>query len=203
MLLSWLGAALLVCGACGGEAGSPVGLSRPRGDDHPTKGASGATPGAPSPLPADFRDHMARLTTRQLSRGHAERFDAIVWVNDVARAAWDGSGAMPEGAWLVEEAMAHDGATPAEPMGFLVMQKQSGNWRFVAIGPDGDVAEGTRTERCAACHAQAPRDFVFQALSSSTSSAAPRMATVANTVASAAAATDARSAGSASLPSSR
>jgi hypothetical protein len=150
-----------------------------------------AGPMAPSPVPDDFREHMTKVVARQLSRGHGEKFDAVVWVNDLAKPAWDAGGAMPDGSVLVEEAVervARGGAA-----GLLFMEKKDGAWRFQAVGPDGTVAEEAR---CAACHAQAARDDVFRVdQSSSAASSAVITAKVPTAVATAAATYDARSAG--------
>ena len=54
-------------------------------------------------MAADFRKTMVRLTDRQVSEGHGERFDAIVWANEAATGAWETGSAMPDGAVLVEE----------------------------------------------------------------------------------------------------
>lgn len=124
-------------------------------------------------MPADFRAHMTRVVGRQLSRGHAERFEGVVWANDVARAAWASTGAMPDGAMLVEELFSRDvvagtlprGRSSAEerPAGLLVMRKGAGSWRFVSIGPAGQVVDdAAHVASCVACHRQAPSDFVFR-----------------------------------------
>jgi hypothetical protein len=145
---------------------------------------------------------MARVVGRQLSRGHAERFDGVVWVNDVGRAAWDGAGDMPDGAMLVEEAIARvDGGD--RPAGLLVMQKSGGAWRFVSVGPGGEVVDDARVAPCAACHRQAPRDFVFRPQTSSTATNAAITATAPTSVATTAATIEARSAGLADSPSRR
>lgn len=163
----------------------------------------------------DFRARMVRVGERALSRGHAERFDAIVWANELAHAAWDDAVApMPDGAMLVEEAV--DRATPApaggavergeRAAGLLVMEK-SGLWRFDSVGPDGDVADEARVAPCAACHREAPRDGVFPvgppAQPKMATSSAAITATAPTSVARAAATYDARSAGAADAPSSR
>jgi hypothetical protein len=104
---------------------------------------------------------MARVGERQLSRGHAERFDAVVWANDVARATFDAAtGDLPDGAMLVEEAFERP---PRDaPAGLLVMEKREGVWRFTAVGPRGEATEDAHTAAtCAACHRDAPRDSVF------------------------------------------
>ena len=101
-------------------------------------------------------------------------------------------------------------ATAARPVGLLVMEKRAESWRFVAVGPDGEVVSDARVAPCAECHRDAPRDFVFrrpsEAPAGQSSSAAANAATTATaptTVATAAATYDARSAGSAPAPSSR
>jgi hypothetical protein len=156
---------------------------------------AGAMP--PSPVPADFRDRMTKVVPRQLSRGHGERFDGIVWANDAAKAAWAAGADMPEGAALVEEALETpirgDPKSGDHPAGLLFMEKKDGAWRFQAVGPEGSVAE---EPRCAACHAQAPHDDVFRVdQSSSAASTAAITAAVPTAVATTAATTDARSAG--------
>jgi hypothetical protein len=114
----------------------------------------------PSPVAADFRSHLVRVTERGVSHGHAERFDGVVWANDVARAGWDGAGDMAEGALLVEEAIEKT-AKGDRAAGLLVMEKRSEAWRFVVVDAGGRVVEWTRVEACAACHKDAPRDSVF------------------------------------------
>ncbi len=150
-----------------------------------------AGPMAPSLVPDDFRERMTKVVALQLSRGHGEKFDAVVWVNDVAKAAWDAGGAMPDGSVLVEEALervARGGAA-----GLLFMEKTDGAWRVQAVGPDGAVAEEAR---CAGCHEQAARDDVFRVdQSSSAASSAAITAKVEAAVATAAATYDARIAG--------
>lgn len=118
-------------------------------------------PGEASPVPADFRDRMARVVDRAPSHGHAERFDAVVWANEVGRAAWNGAGDMPDGAMLVEEAIER---TPKgdRAAGLLVMQKSGGTWRFVVVDAAGHVAKESQEALCAECHREAPRDYVFR-----------------------------------------
>ncbi len=195
----------LVSSSCARPSGLPVGVSPPRGMDRSAVQARSAAPAGGALFPADFRHSLSAVTLRKLSRGHAERFDAIVWANDVARVAWDGSGAMPDGALLLEEAIAppERASERDKLLGLLVMRKDAGQWHYVAVGPDGGVAEESRTSRCAACHEQALRDSVFQEVSTIVTITAPKMAIVPNSVASAAATSEARSAGSAALPSSR
>jgi hypothetical protein len=104
---------------------------------------------------------MTKMGDRQISRGHAEQFDAIVWANDVARGTWNRArGDTAEGAIFVEEAIERssrgDGAA-----GLLWMEKRGGSWRFGAAGADGERADSAQTALCAECHRDAPRDFVF------------------------------------------
>jgi hypothetical protein len=115
----------------------------------------------PSPVPADFRAHMARVSERAISRGHADRFDAVLWANEAAHGAWDGSGAMPDGALLVEEAIERT-AKGDRPAGLLVMEKHGEVWRFVLVDATGHVVEWARDAVCASCHRDAPHDFVFR-----------------------------------------
>ncbi len=103
------------------------------------------------------------MSDRFLSQGHADRFDAVVWANDAARAARDGlegRGDFADGSQLVEEALGR-AAADGGAVGLLVMEKREGTWRFVAMGPDGEVVDDARVAACAACHRDAPRDFVF------------------------------------------
>jgi hypothetical protein len=157
--------ALALGGACRtGAAGPPVGVSTSRAYESSTPlvvdaGAHGA------PLvPADFRDHMIKVADRRLSRGHAERFDGIVWANEAAHGAWDGAGDMPDGALLVEEAIEHTAKGDAAA-GVLLMEKKDGAWRFASAGPNGDPLDPALAgARCAACHIDAPKDSVFRLL---------------------------------------
>jgi hypothetical protein len=195
---------LAACAAKGG--GEAIGVSLPRGAPGGGGGRGDGGLGKPSPVARDFRERMVRLDDRQLSRGHAERFDAIVWANDVARAAWDDALApMPDGAMLVEEAIER-AAQGDRPAGLLVMEKRDGSWRFVAVGADGEVVDDARVARCATCHREAPRDSVFPVgppqPKTTTTSAAMTM-TAPTAVAAAAATHEARIAGSVALPSSR
>jgi hypothetical protein len=187
-------AAVVALAACRPSPLDAVGVSDKRVSG--TSAAPDAGPMPPSPVPADFREHMTKVLGRQLSRGHGERFDAIVWANDAAKGAWDAGGEMPDGAVLVEEAIERVGSGAGRgdrPAGLLLMEKGEGAWRFRAVGPEGSVAEEAR---CGACHAQAPRDRVFRVdQSSSAASAAASTATVPAPVATMAATVDTRSAG--------
>lgn len=201
-----VGAGLLSGGSgCGGRDTAMVGISPPRAAE---RAPGSAAADAASPVPADFRAHLSRLGDRFLSEGHGDGFDAVIWSNEAARTGPDGGGAFPDGAMFVEEAIGRgDGGAPD---GLLVMEKRAESWRFVAVGPDGEVVSDARVAPCAECHRDAPRDFVFrrpsEAPAGQSSSAAAKAATTATaptTVATAAATYDARRAGSAPAPSSR
>jgi hypothetical protein len=202
-------AATLVSGGtsgCGGRDVGLVGISPPRAaEQRPPQGLTDAS----SPVPADFRTRLARVSDRFLSEGHGEGFDAVVWSNEAARAGTDAGGTFADGAMLVEETLdrgAHDGGAA----GLLVMEKRAETWRFVAVGADGEVVSGARVALCAECHRDAPGDYVFRTprpaqapQSTSAATSAAMTARAPTPVATAAATYDARSAGSAPAPSSR
>jgi hypothetical protein len=152
---------VLAVGACRAEPGAAVGVSSPRAvTEGPSPRTIDASAAVPSPVAADFREHMARLGERAVSRGHAERFDGVLWANDVAHTGWDGPGDMSDGALLVEEAIEKT-AKGDRAAGLLVMDKRGGTWRFVVVDAGGHVVEWSRVEACVSCHRDAPRDFVF------------------------------------------
>ena len=200
MTVAW--AVLAACRP--GQPDTLVGVSTPRAAEEsnsPKRLDAGAVKA--SPVAPDFRSHMERIVERQLSRGHAEQFDAIVWANEVARAAWEGGSEMPEGALFVEEAIeaSREGDRAA---GLWVMEKRGGIWRFTAVGPDREMADEAHVSACAACHKDAPRgDFVFPVQRINKAPSAAMTATAPTPVATAAATYDARSAGSAAAPSNR
>ncbi len=154
---------------------------------------------------------MSRVSERFLSRGHAERFDAVVWANDAARTAASTGSDFADGAMFVEEAIAR-GVLDGGASGLLMMEKRSGTWRFAAMSGEGegerDVASDSQVALCGECHRDASHDFVFRttapASQSSSAAASAAMTAIAPTaVAIPAVKYDARSAGSADLPSSR
>ncbi len=147
--------------ACGaGENLGPIGVSGPRPAESSAAIADAGSDVA-SPVPADFRAKMTRVTGKQTSHGHADRYDAIVWANDGARSAWDGDGDMPDGSMLVEELSEHVRGGEAEA-GLFAMQKSNGSWRFFAVSARGAVAPDATVARCDACHRDAPHDHVFR-----------------------------------------
>jgi hypothetical protein len=203
---------------CGARDSGLVGISTPRAAER----VDGSATTDASPVPADFRARLSRVSERFLSEGHGDAFDAVVWSNEAARAGADAGGAFGDGAMFVEEAIGRDARDAREArdaqdaldagagVGLLVMEKRADAWRFVAVGPDGDVVRDARVAPCADCHRDAPRDFVFRTpspaparQSSSAAASAATTATAPTTVATAAATYDARSAGSADVPSRR
>ncbi len=191
---------------CGGHEVGPVGISTPRAAER----APSQPTDAGSPVPADFRAHLSRISDWFLSEGHGEAFDAVVWANDGARAGADAGEGFADGAMLVEETLDRGSLDGGAPLGLLVMEKRAETWRFAAVGPDGEVASSAAVAACAQCHRDAPDDFVFrtprpvqagQNIKATTSAA--MTVTAPTPVATAAATYDARSAGSAPAPSSR
>lgn len=157
--------AVVLVAACRAEPGPAVGISSPRAViEGPSVRTVDASAAVPSPVAPDFREHMARVTERAVSRGHAERFDGIVWTNDAAHTAWEAAGNMPDGAMLVEEAIERTGKGD-RAAGLLVMEKHGEAWRFVVVDAAGHVVQWTRGEMCTTCHKDAPRDSVFHLVS--------------------------------------
>jgi hypothetical protein len=193
-------------GGCGARDAELVGISPPRAAERATvRGA----PDSISPVPADFRARLSRVSDRFVSGGHGDGFDAVVWSNEAARSGVDAAGGFADGAMLVEELLGRGAADGGSGEGLLVMEKRVEGWRFVAVGPDGEVVADARVGACAECHRDAPRDFVFQTpsqaarQSSSADASAATTTTAPTTVAIPAATYDARSAGSADAPSRR
>jgi hypothetical protein len=180
----------IVAVACRPSPLDAVGISMPRAAD--SSSVDDAGPEVGLPLLGQLAKQMNNVLPRQRSRGHGERFDAIVWVNDQGLAAWDSGGVMPDGAVLVEEAV-ELAAKGDRPQGLLVMEKKDGAWTFRAVGADG----GSVTDsRCAACHDEAARDDVFRVDQSRQAAMTDATtATVPTAVATMAATYDARSAG--------
>jgi hypothetical protein len=199
-------ALLASSGGCASHDSDLVGISPPRAAERTT--SHGATD-ASSPVPSDFRVRLSRLGDRFVSAGHGSGFDALVWSNEAGRAGALGAGGFAEGAMLVEELLGRGASDGGAAEGLLVMEKHEDAWRFVAVGPDGEVVADARVAACAECHREAPGDFVFRpptqvARQSSSADASAATTTMApTTVAIPAATYDARSAGSADAPSRR
>jgi hypothetical protein len=142
---------------CGGAEVGLVGVSPPRAVEPAAVLDAGAEE---APVPPDFRAHLSRVSDRFLSRGHADRFDGVVWASEDAAVAAASGGDFADGARFVEEAFGRD-VTDGGAAGLLAMEKRAGVWHFAAVGPDGDVAGDARTSACVTCHRDAPHDFVF------------------------------------------
>ncbi len=145
--------------SCGGREGPPVGISPPRATERGPGGPDAAA-GPPWIAPDDFRARLSPISERFLSRGHAERFDAIIWADKPSGTA-DAGSAFAEGAMFVEETIAR-GVADGGGSGLLMMEKRSGTWRFAAVSTEGDITSDSRVAPCAECHKEAPRDFVFR-----------------------------------------
>jgi hypothetical protein len=177
-----------------------VGISGPKAAPASSVDAAAVVPPILAP---DFRAKMTLVMPRQVSEGHGERYDGIVWASEAAQGAWASGGDVPEGGVLVEE-LVERAAKGDRGAGFLVMEKKAGGWGFAAAGPDGQVADDAQTARCGTCHAQAPRDQVFRVPQKTTAATTAAMtATAPTSVATPAATHDARSAGAADAASSR
>jgi hypothetical protein len=148
--------ALASLGACSAQAMSTVGVSAPRAPESVAETVDAAPP-PPPPVAADFRSHMTRLSDRFLSRGHAERFDAVIWGN--AEVAPDGTDDFPEGTVFVEDAVVRD-TRGDRPFGLLVMTKEKDSFRFDAVDADGRVEPADHVAACTTCHREAAH-FVF------------------------------------------
>jgi hypothetical protein len=143
---------------CGGAEVGLVGVSPPRAVEPALAVLDAGAKEAP--VPADFRARLSRVSDRFLSRGHAGRFDGVVWASEEAAVAAASGGDFADGARFVEEAFGRDGVDGGAA-GLLAMERRKGIWHFAAVGPDGDVAGDARTGACVACHREAPHDFVF------------------------------------------
>ncbi len=149
--------AIGLIGCTAGSAGS-VGFSPPRAAERTAPATDAAAPEA-SPVFANFRLHMVRVSNRFLSDGHGERFDAVVWANAAAQSALRTPRQMDDGALLIEDTSVHD-ARGERPTGLLVMEKRQGQWSFASVAPDGSAVTDPRVTLCATCHRDA-RDSVF------------------------------------------
>jgi hypothetical protein len=126
-----------------------VGVSPPRAPEMSDRAIDAGAP-EPSPVPEAFRSTMTRASERFVSRGHGQRFEALVWADPQVLARWDTPAQIPTGALVLEESFVHDGADE-RPGGLLVMQKQATGWRFSAVTPEGEVAS---LIACSTCHEQ-------------------------------------------------
>ena len=198
--------------ACARET-ALVGISPLRTEVPPERSTdAGAEGGGLVPVREGAHARMQRVSDRFVSRGHGEHFDAVVWANDQARAALETGGDAGEGAKFVEDALfgpaGAAGAAPTDVPPQLAMEKHGGAWRFTAVEADGEAVAEARLEACGECHRGAPRDSVFRpplarptSQTNSATSSAAMTATAPTVVAIPAATYDAKSAGSAALPS--
>jgi len=137
---------------------SSVGISAPRAPEAVAEAVDAGQP-PPPPVAPDFRSHMTRLSDRFLSRGHAERFDAVIWGSALEEPDGGRQDDFPEGAVFVEEAIVRD-TRGDRPFGLLVMTKQKDAFRFDAVDADGRVAPPEHVAACIECHREAAH-FVF------------------------------------------
>lgn len=138
-----------------------VGTSRSSGASHVTTEAGVDAPTharAPSALPADYRTAWPKKTAARFVSSHAMgRYDADLFASE--------PGAPAVGARLVEE---HFERGTSKPGPIYMMEKREpgydatqGDWRYVVVGPDGNLVTDGKAPLCAGCHAEAPRDQVF------------------------------------------
>ena len=148
---------LILLAACAPKAGAPVGVSENRPVAHASSVAP--SPGAPNPIPVDFRSTYAKLGARFASQGHfVGRYDAQIWASADAADAWNKSSTFPDGARLIEEHLER-GADRVGPL--LMMERRSNAWRWTMVASDGRVILDGDANACAQCHAEAPHDSVF------------------------------------------
>jgi hypothetical protein len=109
-------------------------------------------------LPPDFRAWPRVNRARFLSLGHAGgRYDADVFASEP-----DGGG----GERFVEE-MFERGTTRPGPTYMMERLAPSADadtppWRYVVVGPHGELVKEGPIESCAGCHREAPHDGVFR-----------------------------------------
>jgi len=135
---------------------------------------SGRPPRPPTPdeQPAKPWDAFASLDTLKTvgetrSAHPAGDFIASIRVNDVAaRYGTKGRDPLPEGA-LVVEALATEANTP--PAVYYAMLRKApgyfpdgGDWAYFVVAADGTIEAEGKLALCARCHAEAPREHVFE-----------------------------------------
>lgn len=175
LIVALVGAAAAAA-ACERPPESPVGVSNAQRPHGAVASDAGAAPGKRelAILPRDFRTRYAKLSAaRFVSQGHAAgRFEVEVYANDAAKDAFGRqSGAFPQGAVLVKEHWERP-PVPSEgtlkPGPVMAMEKMApgfdaehGDWRYVVVGPEGDVLQDGKPDGCVLCHDDAPHDHVF------------------------------------------
>jgi hypothetical protein len=134
-----------------------------------TNAADAGAPANVAVLPRDFRTTFTKASrARFVSKGHLDdRFSVDVYVNAQASSAYASESApFAPGAMLVKEQFdRRDG----QPAGILAMEKrepgydaENGDWRWIVIDAKGALVREGKLERCAACHRESKRDFVFR-----------------------------------------
>lgn len=161
----------LLCLCVAWTAGSLVSCKRPRTAEEadPIDGASAsAEPDAgPTHLPR-FAELGSFAAVSKLRTAHPLGDRAAVVKVDPSAAAYGkpGRGTMPVGAMVVEElSVEPDGP----PLLFYVMEKQpagfyaeGGDWSYSVVSADGMFRATGKLTLCARCHAEAPKDFLFE-----------------------------------------
>ena len=165
-----LGAACTACGASS-EREPAIGSSSGPSVAEGAPGGNGGDAGPPlvTPVPADFRVSMTRVTPAPfVSKGHAGgRWSAVVYADPSGVDALRGDRtAVPVGARFVEEHFEQNDAG-AGPI--MMMKKEApgfdperGNWRYVVVGTKGELVKDGVVESCAGCHGEAPGDHLFR-----------------------------------------
>lgn len=101
-------------------------------------------------------------------------FTATIHVNDAAKAYGDKSREpMGPGAVVVASLRAEQGA---DVTSYYVMERKApgyfpegGDWAYFVVDPAGKVEAGGKLKLCARCHAEAPREHLFESLHSAIS----------------------------------
>jgi hypothetical protein len=111
----------------------------------------------------EFRTRFAVLHAPFRSEGHGGGWDAAIFGDDAAKAAWEAREPLPIGARLVMEHAAPGG--DKGPIFLLERRAEGLRWLVLAadgsLVADGDGREGTSTHPCARCHDGAPAGSVF------------------------------------------
>ncbi|GMV38457.1 MAG: hypothetical protein AMXMBFR64_01730 [Myxococcales bacterium] len=127
---------------------------------------AGGTP-TPNPIPSDYKATFTKVTDRAKSDTH-EGMMVEVWINDLAKAAFDaGAGPFAEGSIVIKEHYGDD--TTTDVMAWTTMEKRSagyapdtGDWYWAKVMGDGTVEMDGTPAMCTACHAAAKdKDWVF------------------------------------------
>lgn len=147
---------------CGATAPVPARKQREIPRPAPTE------PGLP---PFDGLDGLAAMSTSHTLRT-AHPIGAYSAAVRVGRGAEGygtrGRGPMPEGAVIVES-LAVKGDPTQDPLVHYVMRKrgpgffeEGGDWEYAVADGEGTVQARGRLKLCARCHAEAPREFLFE-----------------------------------------